>query len=542
MSYNSKNTHLPCPKCGGSEYAIDNQGWGHCFSGSCGYNHKVDNKVSTSVEELFDVDEDKPAKKVPLSPLTSSHRAFRGISKETIQKYGVDVPAGSQAKYEAKYPRYKGKEHVANKIRYPDKSFSFEGDVKEADLFGMHLFPPGSAKTITVTEGQDDAMAAFEMLGSKYPCVSLDSAGEAEKQARKFYEYLNSFENIVFCGDNDTPGETAAKKFASVFAIGKVRIFNHSPDFKDANDYLTANKGNHFSTQWWKAPVYRPDGLKMGTELLDTIINAPNHFTIQYPWESLNKKTYGMRLSEAVVVTADTGVGKTSFIKEIEYRLLTDETIKEKNYGVGFLHFEEPIRDTGLGLLSIHNSKPYHLPDTPRTSEELEKAYNELLNNDRVILWDHFGSNDIEVVLDRIRHMVALGCRYIVVDHLSIICSDHSGDERKQLDEISTKLKTMCMELDIAVLAIAHTNRQGQIRGTAGIEQLANIVLRLERDKEAKDEWRRNVTKITVLKNRFSGRTGPGVYLFYNPETSRMTELEPDEVLQYEEGDSVDAW
>lgn len=540
MSYKTENTHLPCPKCGSSDgYSIDDQGWGHCYV--CNYNKKInDIPQESSITKIFKEND------IPLSPLTTSFRSFRGISKETIAKFQVDVAAGESARYQAKYPLFKDKTHVATKIRYPKsegkKPFSVEGSLSEADMFGMHLFPAGSAKAITVTEGQDDCMAAFEMLGSKYPCVSVHSAGEAEKQARKHYEYLNSFESIVLSFDNDEPGQLAAKKFASVFSLGKVKIYTHRDGFKDANDYLLAGKAQAYANAWWKAPAYKPDGLKLGSELLEDIINAPNHFTVQYPWPALNQKTYGMRLSEAVIVTADTGVGKTSFLKEIEYKLLTDEELKERGYGVGFLHFEEPIRDTGLGILSIHNSKPYHLPDCERTTEELTKAYDEVLNNDRVVIYDHFGSNSVDVVLDRVRHMAALNCKYIVLDHLSIIVSDQSGDERKQLDEISTKLKTLCMELNIALLAVVHTNRQGQIRGTAGIEQLANIVLKLERDKEAKDEWRRNVTKITVVKNRFCGRTGPGVYLFYNPETNRLSELEPDEVLQYEEGSSVEQW
>jgi len=541
LSYNPKNTHLPCPKCGSSDgYSIDDQGWGHCFA--CNYNRKVTD--TTNAEDVFDKEDS--INTTPITPVTTVFRGFRGISKDTIQKFGVDVPGNPKASYEARYPLYQDKIHVANKIRYPKsdgkKPFSVEGSLKDADMFGMHLFPAGSAKAITVTEGQDDCMAAFEMLGSKYPCVSIHSATEAEKQARKHYEYLNSFDSICLCFDNDEPGQIASKKFASMFSIGKVKLFPHKDGLKDANDWLNANKAQNFSNSWWKSQPYKPDGLKMGTELLEDIINSPNHFTVQYPWPALNLKTYGMRLSEAVIVTADTGVGKTSFLKEIEYKLLTDEELKQRGYGVGFLHFEEPIRDTGLGLLSIHNSKPYHLPDCERTTEELTKAYDEVLNNDRVVIYDHFGSNSVDVVLDRVRHMAALNCKYIVLDHLSIIVSDQSGDERKQLDEISTKLKTLCMELNIALLAVVHTNRQGQIRGTAGIEQLANIVLKLERDKESKDEWRRNVTKITVVKNRFCGRTGPGVYLFYNPETNRLSELEPDEVLQYEEGSSVEQW
>ena len=132
--------------------------------------------------------------------------------------------------------------------------------------------------------------------------------------------------------------------------------------------------------------------------------------------------------------------------------------------------------------------------------------------------------------------MVALGCKYIVLDHLSIIVSDQSGDERKQLDEIATKIKTLAMELDVAIIAVIHTNRQGQIRGTAGVEQLANIVMRLERNKTDPNEWRRNVTKITVEKNRFTGYTGPASYLWYNKDTGTLTELSEEDMQTYDNG------
>lgn len=152
---------------------------------------------------------------------------------------------------------------------------------------------------------------------------------------------------------------------------------------------------------------------------------------------------------------------------------------------------------------------------------------------------DHFGSNSVDAVLDKVRHMAALGCKYIVLDHLSIVVSDQSGDERKQLDEIATKLKTLTMELDLAVIAVIHTNRAGQIRGTAGVEQLANIVIRLAREKLDKNEWRRNITVVSVTENRFCGYTGPASYLFYNKDTARLSELDPVEVGIYESGGSA---
>jgi twinkle protein len=487
--------------------------------------------------------------KKELSPLPEVFRAWpeRGLNRDTIAKYKVWVGTENDD-FAAKCPRFDSNgRHVANKVRVQkgekDRTkgapFYFEGNKDAAlPLFGQQLFPPGG-RFITVTEGYEDAMAVHQMFGGKYPAVSVDSAASAATDCKKAFEYLNSFDTIVLCFDNDEPGRKAAKEVCNLgFPIGKVKVLTLR-EYKDANDYLKNGKSAEFVKEWWQAPAYKPDGLKLGSEMWAEIIERKEHFSTPYPFEGLNKMTYGIRLSELVVVTADTGVGKTSFLKHIEYKLLTDEEVKAKNYGVGFLHFEEPNGDTALGLLSIHNSTPYHLPDVERDPKQLRAAYDEVLNNDRAVIWDHFGSNSVDAVINKIRHMSALGCKYIVIDHLSIIVSDQSGDERKQLDEIATKIKTLCMELDIAVIAVIHTNRQGQIRGTAGVEQLANIVFRLERDKTEIDEWRRNVTKITVEKNRFCGFTGPCCYLWYNKDTARLTELDPVEVQIFESGGTI---
>jgi predicted ATP-dependent serine protease len=92
------------------------------------------------------------------------------------------------------------------------------------------------------------------------------------------------------------------------------------------------------------------------------------------------------------------------------------------------------------------------------------------------------------------------------------------------------------MELNIAVIAVIHVNRKGEIRGTAGVEQLANIVIKLHREKLSEDPWRRNVVKLIVEKNRFCGRTGPGAYLFYNPDTGRLSELTKEQIQAYNNG------
>ena len=279
--------------------------------------------------------------------------------------------------------------------------------------------------------------------------------------------------------------------------------------------------------------MYTPSGLKFGRDLWDDIIKPRTFETVLYPWAKLNEQTYGIRLSEFVLVTANPGIGKTTILKEIAYPIIV-----EQKKSCGFLFFEEPNAETMMGLMSICDNKPLHLPDIREhtSDDELKQYFDATINNDRVVVWDHFGSNSIHEVLAKIRHMAALGCKYIFLDHISIIVSDQSGDERKQLDEISTKLKTLCMELNIAVVAAIHQSRSGVIRGSAGPEQLANIVLKLRRDNQAVDEWRRNVVKMVVEKNRFSGRTGPSSYLFYDNMSGRLWELNKEDISRYEAG------
>lgn len=531
--------HEPCPECGSkNNRAVYPDGHSYCF-GCEAYTPANADKGATPIALQPNV---KPLTQLPstFTPLVD-----RGISKETAKKYGVTYEGEGRHLY----PYYnKAGHHIANKQRLPDKKFPVEGAWAEATLFGQQLFPEGSAKYITVTEGECDAMAAFEMLGSKWPVVSVHSAGSAAKDVAENFEYLNSFETVVICFDKDEaktrpdgtkfyPGQAAAETVAGMFEPGKVKVFTPR-DYKDPNDYLLAKRGDLYSKQWWQAPTFTPSGLKLGSDMWDEIATPKNYETVSYPWDGLEKMTYGIRLSEFVVVTAETGIGKTSILKEIEHHLL-----RNTSRGIGLLHLEEPNSDTALGLMSITANKPLHLPDVRKEvgGDELRRYYDDTINNSRIVVWDHFGSNSIQEILNKVRHMHNLGCKYIVLDHLSIVVSDQSGDERKQLDEISTKLKTLCMELNIAVIAVIHQNRSGQIRGTAGVEQLANMVFKLYRDKTDIDEWRRNVTKIVVEKNRFSGKTGPACWLWYNEITGRLVELDQTEIERFEQGQTVAA-
>ena len=69
-----------------------------------------------------------------------------------------------------------------------------------------------------------------------------------------------------------------------------------------------------------------------------------------------------------------------------------------------------------------------------------------------------------------------------------------------------------------------------QLRGSGSIAQLSDMVIGLERNGQAEDLTERNTTRVRVLKNRFSGTTGPACALLYSRDTGRMTEVNDEEI------------
>ena len=463
----------------------------------------------------------------------------RGLVKNTLKHYGVRLRLRNGAVTDHYYPycTIDGADVTAYKQRQvANKSFNWHGSSKKAGLFGQHLFSKGG-KYVTVCEGEIDTMSVFQMTGSKFPVVGMHNAQAAPKLAKEHFEWLDSFDNIVLCLDNDEPGIEATKKIATLFP-SKTKVIRLNK--KDAGEYLSNDQGSEFYNLWWRAEKYSPDDIFSGGDEMWALIMKPMaESSFDYPWDALNRVTYGMRTSEFTIITAGSGMGKTQVLREIAHHVL-----KTTKHNMGLIYLEETDQETGKGMISIELNKPVHLPDTHVTEDEMKQGYDAVWNSGRVhTLRSSWLSNNIDYMSDKIRYFAkGLDCKLIVLDHISFMVSDNSNnDERKALDEIGHKLKALAVELDVHILAVSHAKRQAtkpleeggstslsDLRGTAGLGQLANIVLGLERDGQADDARERNTTLIRVLKNRFSGITGPTSKLFYDQHTGRLTEVDED--------------
>ena len=536
-------TGLPCPKCDSSDaFGIDDNGWGKCFS--CGksvpqeqLNKEHTTTKATSMDNRKSISYPHKAYGTaqPLDiKLIYSDIADRKITAKTAKTYGVGYNNG-----DLYFPLNAGK---AYKVREQGiKSFKIVGDFKEATkLFGQERFV-GGAKFIVVTEGELDALAMHQVMSHKTPVVSIrNGTSAAVKDCKANYEYLDSFDNIIFFFDNDAPGKEAQERCAEIFSH-KAKVIKGMPGLKDACDYLIANKSADLVNLFWRAEKWTPEGIINGSSLYDQVMKPLQVADCQYPFEGLNNLTYGIRKAELITVCAGSGLGKSQFLKEMVYSML-----KTTNENIGLMFLEELTSKTALSLMALAANKPLHLPNCIVTQEEKDAAFKETLAEDRVFMFDHWGSTEIDNVIRRIRQFSkAMDCQYVFLDHLSIIVSAQSnGDERKAIDEIMTKMRMLVQESGICLVLVSHLRRPekkgheegaisslSQLRGSASIAQLSDMVLGLERNSQADDPIVGNTTTVRVLKNRFAGITGKACSLLYSRETGRMTEYEEEDAL-----------
>ena len=522
--------HISCDHCGSTDgNSLYDDGHTHCFvCGKTEFEGEHDRR--TTMRDAV------APRKVEMKGTVKSI-PDRGITQQTCEKFGVTQDESTQY-----YPYTNGAGQLVacKQRRVADKTFSISGRFAEAGLFGQHLFH-GNGKYVTLYEGELDALAGYQLTGSQWPSVSVRNGAQAAlKDCKAQYEWLNSFENIVICFDADEPGQKAAKEVAELFGQ-KAKIVKHKSGYKDACEYLQSGATKEFVNEWWKAETYIPDGIVNAADLWEEVLKPEQPAEAQYPWKGLNKLLYGFRRAELITVTAGSGLGKSQFLREILIHLL-----KTTQWNIGGLFLEESVRKTARSIMSLHANKLLHLPDTPVTEQELKEAFDATLGTNRVYLFDHFGSSDVDNIANRIRYMAkACDCRVIFLDHISIVVSGlDNGDERKAIDNMMTKLRTLVQELEVTLICVSHLRRpQGnaghedgqavslsQLRGSGAIAQLSDAVITLERNSMAENELERHRTKVAVAKNRYNGYTGPACDLQYVKDTGRMMEME-EEVL-----------
>lgn len=529
--------HREHVECGSSDgLAIYEEGGrenGYCFACNTYVKDLGENNIVEMKKDNIDFNE--------INALPYSAIKERGISKETCEFYKVKF-----SKDKIYFPYFKGGKISGYKVRDlkatdKGKRYSCIGDIKDCGLFGSESFN-GQGKLVVVTEGEIDALSIFQVVkqlkGKEYRILSLPNGVGSIK---KHLDYLEQFESIYLCFDNDPAGQKEINTAASLFTPGKVSIISIT-GAKDPNELLTQGKERELLRVLNNAKKFELDGIINSRETWEVINNRERALSVVYPseWQILQEKTHGIRLGELETWTSGSGSGKTQVMRHLQYNILT-----RTQANIGVIALEEPIEDSVEALMGMYLKKRISLERVRSKvpKEELRKAWDDTMGKGRLYFYDHFGSIETDNLIKRIRYMAkSFDCQYIFIDHLGIVISEYAseGSERERIDSIMTKLKSLTQELKVWIGLVVHLRKRevgnksfengitptlDDCRGSGAIKQLSNSVFALTRDQQADTEEERNTITLTVLKCRYTGDTGKADQLYYDRDTGWFRSL-----------------
>ena len=524
-----------CPDCAetGQDTSKDNMavysdGQTHCFA--CGKHGFVEHKESVAtIKEVSDEDDWQEEYRGEFYSLPD-----RKLRSETLEKYKVRAEKDEQGeiiKHHYPYHNKKG-EMVGIKTRLvAHKRFFGSGNTaKDNQLFGQSLFRPGG-KFVTICEGELDAMAAYEMFGSKWCCVSVNNGANCVDNIKANLEWLDSFETVVLCFDNDEAGRNAAKSVAPILGPNKCKILTLAKH-KDASDYLKNGDTKLFYDEWWNdSKPFTVSGVATLEDMREALLQYRDTELIPLPdsFGNLNEMMRGgVARGELVSIIAHTSIGKTTILNELIYHFAVNT--KEK---IGCFMVEDNIDETIRKVVSVHTGENLQLtrPDELNVEGIMGEAVDIGFASKIQLHNDGGGSVDLEEMFAKIRYFVkGVGCTVILVDPLHTAIKNLSNEN---IEEVMDRFSKLCKETKATVILSTHTRKpddgshphkicEYDVKGSGAIPQACHTNILFSRDKLAEDDYTRNSTRIRVPKLRRTGQTGEGGWAYFNNTTGRL--------------------
>ena len=258
----------------------------------------------------------------------------------------------------------------------------------------------------------------------------------------------------------------------------------------------------------------------------------------------LDKLTSGFHERELIIIAARPAMGKTAFGLN-----LAVNAAKSTNKAVAIFNMEMSAEQLMMRMISAAGGIEQSKLKTGRLEHNDWKKVNEAmseLGETNIFIEDSSGMT-ISEIRAKCRRLATNGngLAMIVIDYLQLISGStkYEGNRQQEVSEISRSLKTMAMELQVPVIALAQLSRSvelrenkrpimSDLRESGSIEQDADIVAFLYRDdyynKPASENTDVSVTELIIGKHR-SGGTGTIELLFERSMSNFRNYLKKEE-------------
>ena len=230
-------------------------------------------------------------------------------------------------------------------------------------------------------------------------------------------------------------------------------------------------------------------------------------------WRTLDKYLQGLRLGEITVITADTGVGKTTFCTQLMVNCAM------QGIPVWINSWEMNPATIMRKIASIVLRRPMKLQNF---SEHENEQFDEWCDRYKIYINPNTIGTDVKALGIQLKAAKEIGIKIVMLDHL---VNTHKEKLHEAIDETIKSLHELAFSLGMHFLLICHPRQSStsseeigihSLKGSSSIKQYADNVLVLHRCARTDSTSDPYKVKIRIAKNRMFGTEG-NAYLFYQP-------------------------
>ncbi len=263
-------------------------------------------------------------------------------------------------------------------------------------------------------------------------------------------------------------------------------------------------------------------------------------------YKALDNILSGLQKSDLIILAARPSTGKTALALDIARKVAVD-----KNMPVGFFSLEMSADQLTDRMLSAESQVDSWRMRTGRglTDDDFSRisVAMETLSKAPIYIDDKPGNSILQMRATARRLKAEHGLEIIFVDYMQLMTTSKNYDSMvNQVTEISRSLKSLARELDVPVVALSQLSRAVESRGgkprlsdlrdSGSIEQDADVVMFLHRERNEDGAGKTNIVDVLVEKHR-NGATGYAQLFF---DADRTTFLSLDNQHKDISDDSLD--
>lgn len=466
------------------------------------------------------------------NPTVTKELKTRGLTEATCLTYGVQITTDTN---EVVFPYYRDGELVAAKFRNKEKDFRIEGNGKGLPLFGMQTIPVSRREALIITEGEMDALSAYQLTG--YPSVSVPSgAGSALKTIKENLKFIEGFKKVYVCLDNDDVGNEAATEVMDLIKVGVG--YRVTLPTKDANELLQegGDASRVFKDCLAKAQRRTTNVLLTKEEkaqLFESVFNEDGSNS-GYPTgfsqiDNCNEHPFVLNKGEVTVLFAAASVGKSSVARQVAANFVS------RGDKVLYFALEETIGVYLQKIMGMVARVDFRYSATPFKKDDLRKYREYAQEYIEVAKLIEYSWREIE---EAIEYAVRINdVKLVIFDNLSAYIATVNKSMVEAVAETMTGFVRLGKQYGHHTIVVSHTRRDNDVKegsiptmthglGGGGIERFADNVIGIGRVQGE------DICQGKILKHRDNGECGE-FSLAWNKEESAFNGVNVNDSLRF---------